>query len=177
MSVIAAHCAKTLTIASTAGSPTLQRAARLLLPSMIECVAHVAVQDDEASQDRRVQIVGEIWKAFGALFASTSEELRMSAIQFTTTPLTLSLPPGPRLLAVLLPTMTMTLEPSAAQPSALHTLTIRDVLAFAAAAPLAFKEATGKLGAETREVLESSVRQALGGERQQETIPTSRRSH
>lgn len=67
------------------------------------------------------------------------------------------------MLGVLLPAMAMVLEPNAALPSALHTLTIRDVLVFAAAAPLAFKDATGKLGSETREVLESSVRQALGG--------------
>ena len=76
MAVIAAHCAKTLIIASTTGNSALQRATRLLLPSMIECVAHVAVQDDIESQERQVQIVGEIWKAFGALFASTAEDLR-----------------------------------------------------------------------------------------------------
>ena len=76
MSVIAAHCAKTLTMASTSGNPVLQRTARLLLPGMIECVAKIAVISDDASYERRSQIIGEIWKAFAALYASASEELR-----------------------------------------------------------------------------------------------------
>ena len=49
MSVIAAHCAKTLVIASTGGNPALQHTTKLLLPGMIECVAKIAVMDDEAT--------------------------------------------------------------------------------------------------------------------------------
>ncbi|KAJ3520851.1 hypothetical protein NM688_g9102 [Phlebia brevispora] len=145
MSVIAAHCAKTLVMASTSGNVVLHQAAKLLLPGMIECVAKLAVMDDDASYERRSQIIGEIWKAFSALFMSTAEELR------------------PRVLAVLLPTMTMLLEPAATPPPALHMQTIAQILTFATSSPLAFKEATMKLNAETRETLETSVRQALGG--------------
>ena len=76
MSVIAAHCAKTLVLASTSNSPALQHATKLLLPGMIECIAHIAALDDERSYDRRSQIVGEIWKAFAALFASAAEDRR-----------------------------------------------------------------------------------------------------
>ena len=79
MSLIAAHCAKTLVIASTAGNPALQRATKLLLPGMIECVATIAATDDEGSYERRSQVVGEIWKAFAALFTSTAEELRKAS--------------------------------------------------------------------------------------------------
>lgn len=78
MSLTAAHCAKTLVIASAAGNPALQQCARLLLPGMIECVAKVAALEGESSEIR-VQIIGEIWKAFAALFTSATEETRESA--------------------------------------------------------------------------------------------------
>ena len=72
MGLTAAHCAKTLVIASIVGSPSLRQCARLLLPGMIESVAKVAIQDE--ATETRVQIVAEIWKAFAALFTSASEE-------------------------------------------------------------------------------------------------------
>ena len=59
--------------------------------------------------------------------------------------------------------MAMVLEPNTTPPPGLHTQTMREVLTFATVSPLAFKEATNKLNAETREVLETSVRQVLGG--------------
>ena len=76
MAVIAAHCAKTLVVASTSGNSALHRATKLLLPGMIECVAKIAAMDDETSYERRSQIIGEIWKAFSVLFQFTAEDLR-----------------------------------------------------------------------------------------------------
>lgn len=162
LAVIAAHCAKTLIMASTSGLPALQHVTRLLLPGMIDCVAQIAAMDDEASYDRRSQIIGEIWKAFSALFTSTAEENSEWDLKFTVDR-TNSSSQGARLLAVLLPTMTLLLEPASTPLPGLHTQTIGQVLIFAASSPLAFKEATMKLNVETREVLEASVRQALGG--------------
>ena len=75
MGLTAAHCAKTLVIASAVGSPSLKQCARLLLPGMIESVAKIAVQDGEGAE-KRVQIVAEMWKAFAALFTASSEENR-----------------------------------------------------------------------------------------------------
>lgn len=146
MALTAAHCAKTLVTASAMGNPALQHCARLLLPGMIECIARVAALEGEATEVR-IQIVGEMWKAFAALFTSSSEENK------------------PRVLGVLLPTMTLLLDPNQTPPSALHTQTIAQVLTFATASPPAFKEATTKLPAELRETLETSVRQALGGKK------------
>lgn len=67
------------------------------------------------------------------------------------------------MLGVLLPTMTMLLDLTATPPPALHTQTIGQILTFATSSPVAFKEATTKLNPDTKEVLETSVRQALGG--------------
>lgn len=69
----AAHCSKTLVAASTLGNPALSQSAKLLLPGMIECVAKVCALDDSESSER-AQIIGEIWKAFAAMFASTADE-------------------------------------------------------------------------------------------------------
>ena len=73
MALTAAHCAKTLVIASAMGSPALTHCARLLVPGMIECSARMAALEGEPSETC-VQIVAEIWKAFAALFTSASEE-------------------------------------------------------------------------------------------------------
>ena len=65
-------------------------------------------------------------------------------------------------MGVLLPVMAMVLEPNVTPSPGLHMQSIREVLSFATASPLGFKDATTKLEPETREVLETSVRQALG---------------
>lgn len=70
---------------------------------------------------------------------------------------------GPRLLGVLLPTMTLLLDPSQTPPSTLHTQTVAQVLSFATTSAPAFKEATTKLPADMKETLETSVRNAVGG--------------
>ena len=69
---------------------------------------------------------------------------------------------GVRVLGVLLPTMTLLLEPSESSPSSLHSQALAQVLSFASTSPAAFKEATSKLDQIMRERLEGSVRQALG---------------
>ncbi|THG96188.1 hypothetical protein EW026_g5595, partial [Hermanssonia centrifuga] len=76
MSITAAHCAKTLIIASTLGNRSLRNCVKLLLPGMIECIAKIVAGDENETPDLRTQIVGEIWKAFSALFSSTPEDLR-----------------------------------------------------------------------------------------------------
>ncbi|KAI0688492.1 clathrin-coated vesicle protein [Cytidiella melzeri] len=145
MSITAAHCAKTLIIASIHGSPSLRQCAKLLLPGMIECIVKISATGPGETSEMQSQIVGEIFKAFTTLFTSTGEEQR------------------PRLLGVLLPVMTLVLNPSRTPTPPLHTQTISQVLQFAASSPAAFKEVTGKLPNDMKEVLETSVRQALGG--------------
>jgi hypothetical protein len=68
---------------------------------------------------------------------------------------------GVRVLEILLPTLTLLLDPSSTPPSPLHTQALNQLLIFASMSPVPFKEATAKLGQTTREQLESSVRIAL----------------
>ncbi|KAI0063032.1 clathrin-coated vesicle protein [Artomyces pyxidatus] len=146
MALTAAHCAKTLISASASGSLMLRQCARMLLPGMVEYVAKVSgLVGDESAMQSHLPAVGEILKAFGTLFTTVSEELRV------------------RVLGLLLPTMSLLLDPDHASTSPLHTLALTQILSFASLSPLAFKEATGKLDQATRERLEGSVRSALSG--------------
>lgn len=67
------------------------------------------------------------------------------------------------MLCVLLPTATLVLDPNCSPPSMLHTQGITHLLSYATLAPVAFKEATGTLSSTTRDTLEMSIRQAVGG--------------
>ncbi|PPQ91330.1 hypothetical protein CVT25_003770 [Psilocybe cyanescens] len=148
MSLTAAHCAKTLLLASSSGNGMLLQCARLLIPGLIEFIAKMAplVHDGSLSEAQSAAI-NEVWKAFTTLFTSTAEENR------------------PRLLGVFLPTISLVLaNTSPAQPVAasMTSQTIAHLLSFATTSPLAFKEALGKLDASTRELLEHCIRRAVG---------------
>ena len=65
------------------------------------------------------------------------------------------------MLGVLLPTLTLLLDPNQSAPSPLHTQALNQLLIFASSSPVAFKEATSKLDQGIRERLESAVRSAL----------------
>ncbi|KAH9948465.1 ARM repeat-containing protein [Amylocystis lapponica] len=144
ISLTAAHCAKTLVLASTSGNVALRQCAKLLLPGMIECLAQIAAASDDDASGRQLATMGEIYKAFSALFLSFSEELRA------------------RSLGILMPATILLLDPSRQSPTPIHSQSVTQLLSFAAASPSAFKEATAKLGVSMRESLEGSVRQALG---------------
>lgn len=144
MALTAAHCAKTLITASASGSVMLRQCAKTLLPGMVEYVARVAgMAGEEDALQNHLPAVGEIIKAFGTLFTTIPEDLRVRAF------------------GILLPTLTLLLDPSQPAPPALHTQALNQLLIFASSSPVSFKEATGKLDQATRECLESSVRHAL----------------
>ncbi|KAH9047353.1 hypothetical protein EDB84DRAFT_482223 [Lactarius hengduanensis] len=144
MALTAAHCAKTLITASASGSVMLRQCTKTLLPGMVEYVAKVAgMAGEEAALQSHLPAVGEIIKAFGTLFTTIPEDLRVRAF------------------GVLLPTLTLLLEPSQSAPPPLHAQALNQLLIFASSSPVSFKEATGKLDQATRERLESSVRNAL----------------
>ena len=83
MSLTAAHCAKTLIMASTSGNPILRQCTRLLLPGLVERLAKAAALSDETSPPERVlATVGEINKALSALFLSLGEDLREFLVLF-----------------------------------------------------------------------------------------------
>lgn len=75
-SLTASHCAKTLVLASVSGSnPTLRQCARLLVPGLIEFVAKVApLVHDGTVDEGQAAALGEVWKAFAALFGASTVE-------------------------------------------------------------------------------------------------------
>ncbi|KAJ7500292.1 clathrin-coated vesicle protein [Mycena galericulata] len=135
MSLPAAHCSKTLIVASTSGNAVLQHCAKLLIPGLIEYIAKMApLVSDGSITEPHAAAIGEVWKAFSAFFASVPEDHRT------------------RLLGILLPTIHPT-PPRASE----------SFWTYATSSPAAFKEAAGKLDPATRELLEQSVRRAVGG--------------
>ncbi|KAL0567040.1 hypothetical protein V5O48_014955 [Marasmius crinis-equi] len=141
----AVHCAKTLITASTAGNGLLRYAVKLLLPTLVEYIAKMAphVKDGSITESHSLAI-GEIWKAFFTFFTSLEEAERA------------------RLLTVFLPTIALLLSDSQSSSSPVITLSIKQLLAYATSSPASFKDATGKLDPTTRELLEQSIRKALG---------------
>ncbi|KXN85058.1 HEAT repeat-containing protein 5B [Leucoagaricus sp. SymC.cos] len=144
-SLTAAQCAKTLVVASANGNPMLRQCVRLLVPALVEFVAKIApsVHDGSISEPQAIA-VAEIWKAFSTFFASVPEETR------------------PQLLAVLLPTLSLLLIRSNGTPPPISSQTVQQILAYATASPAAFKAAADKLDPTTRELLEASIRKAVG---------------
>lgn len=78
ISLTAAHCTKTLILASTSGNVVLRHCAKLLLPGMVECLAKIAASVGNDASDAQLAMADEIFKALAALFSSLSEELRES---------------------------------------------------------------------------------------------------
>jgi hypothetical protein len=70
---------------------------------------------------------------------------------------------GVRLLGVVLPTIALLLSNSQTTATAVTTRTISQLLLYATSSPSAFKEAASKLDSSTRELLEQSIRRAMGG--------------
>jgi len=163
MALTAAHCAKTLITASASGSVMLRQCTKTLLPGMVEYVAKVAgMAGEEAALQSHLPAVGEIIKAFGTLFTTIPEDLRESlCMSFRPPGLYVLAAAGVRAFGILLPTLTLLLEPSQPAPPPLHAQALNQLLIFASSSPVSFKEATGKLDQATRERLESSVRNAL----------------
>ncbi|KAG6857124.1 hypothetical protein H0H87_009256 [Tephrocybe sp. NHM501043] len=146
LSLTAVHCAKTLIVASTAGNAMLHQCVRLLIPGLIEYVAKVAPSVHDGSvTELQVAAVGEVWKAFSTFFSSTPEPHRV------------------RLLGVLLPTISLLLSTSQASMTPVVSHTVSQLLQYATSAPAAFKEAAAKFDINTRELLEQSIRRAVGG--------------
>ena len=79
MALTAAHCAKTLILASGSGSAILHQCAKLLLPGMVEYVAKVpGLATDETAMRKQSPIMEEVFKAFNVLFLNVAEEARTS---------------------------------------------------------------------------------------------------
>ncbi|KAF9499159.1 clathrin-coated vesicle protein [Pleurotus eryngii] len=157
VALTAVHCTRTLVAAATSqtGHPLLRHCCGLLLPGLIEYIAKIAPLISSGSvSDAHIVGIGEVWKAFSAIYASVPEEHR------------------DRVLGVFLPTILLTLSNddeatttigSTASPSlSMHASSITQILSFAALSPIAFKQAAAKLDPGARESLEQAVRKAVG---------------
>lgn len=142
----------------------LRQCARSILPALIEYVAKMAPLVNEGSiSEQHLAGIGEVWKAFAVLFTSVTDDQReFFASHLTHQKHTESPRIGTRILGVFLPTIVLLLRPSEASPSAIHAQSVSQLLYFATTSPTAFKDATGKLDPPARELLEQSVRKAVG---------------
>ncbi|KAF8727621.1 hypothetical protein AX14_007205 [Amanita brunnescens Koide BX004] len=141
----AAHCSKTLIAASSLGSPVLLECTRQLLPGLVEFIAKTApLINDGNISEARTAAVGEVWKAFSAFFSSIPENQRTRA------------------LCVLLPTMSLLLSDQPSTTDPVRSQTVAQLLSYATSSPSAFKEAASKLDQSKRELLEQSIRRAIG---------------
>ncbi|KAG8826091.1 hypothetical protein FRC17_008413 [Serendipita sp. 399] len=152
LTLTAAQCAKAIIVASLAPTtnPVLKHCAGLLIPSLIKLVATTAAAvEDQEKLASLTPALDEALKTFTTFFNGVPESSRQAV------------------LAVLLPTLALLLDPSRSPPSSLHVQAIPIVLTFASASPGPFKEVTDGLDPGAREILETSVRQAVTGRQQQ----------
>ncbi|KAF8998676.1 armadillo-type protein [Cyathus striatus] len=157
ISLTAAHCAKTLVLASAAGNSILRQCTRLLLPGLVEFLAKMSpLVHDGSITEAHVTAIGEVWKALSGFFSSVGEDHRA------------------RVLGVLLPTISLLLLSPQVPSTPLNTQTVTQLLSFATTSPAAFKEAAEKLDPSTRELLEHSIRRAVGGTATAASQPASK---
>ncbi|KAJ4473613.1 clathrin-coated vesicle protein [Lentinula aciculospora] len=146
VSLTAAHCARILIAASASRNVLLRCCVKLLMPALIEYIAKmVPLVNDGSIPESHATAISEVWKAFAIFFGSLAESART------------------RLLGVLLPTISLLLADSQNSPSPVVAQSIKHLLSYATISPTAFKKAAAKLDAPTRELLEYSVRRAVGG--------------
>ncbi|KAF8333580.1 ARM repeat-containing protein [Cantharellus anzutake] len=144
----ALHCAKTLIAAAAMGNQTFQSVVKSLIPGIISYIAVLAGRerlDASETSEADVQDADESFKALASLFGSFPEELR------------------PKALGVFLPVLILLLDPDRRPSNILHAMAVNQILAWATSSPAAFKDATSKLEKGDREILETSVRQAVQG--------------
>ncbi|EDR02958.1 uncharacterized protein LACBIDRAFT_307872 [Laccaria bicolor S238N-H82] len=141
-SLTAAHCTKTLVASASAGNPTLRQCVRLLIPALVEFIAKMAPQAHEGSitEPQAAAIIGETCKAF-----SISSTL-CTCLGCLITLLLVSNGASTQALSAPISTQAMT-----------------QLLTYAMASRAGFEEAAGKLDPAMRELLEKSIRRALGG--------------
>lgn len=140
----AAHCARTLIVASTSGNAMLTSCTRLLIPAFIEFVAQAAPLIIESRiSEHHILALSEVWKSFVIFFTSLPDTHRTEA------------------LCIILPTMIMAL--SGTTSSALRTQTVAQLLSLASQSPSSFKAATEKLDPSAKSVLEQNIRRAVEG--------------
>ena len=110
------------------------------------------------SNDRKIgkvctATVGEVWKAFSTFFSSIPENQRTLVAVLFDPGLVFII--GTHVLCILLPNQPSTMDPVTSQ-------TVAQLLSCATSSPAAFKEAASKLDQSKCDLLEQSIRRAIG---------------
>lgn len=169
MTLTAAQCSKTLITASLApaSNPALKHCAGLLLPPLIGLVAAGATRMDDSEKLAVIlPSLEEALKTF-TLFYSGVQEVFRKCFPFICTRADHTL--GQGALGVILPTLALLLDPSRTSPSPVHAQSISIILGFATSSPGPFKDVVDNLDNASREVIETSIRQALSARQQATT--------
>ncbi|GAA6032931.1 hypothetical protein JCM8097_000054 [Rhodosporidiobolus ruineniae] len=145
-SITALHCITSLLLGgarahSSGAGGVLTFCLTQLLPGVVELVGKAA-ERGYAANDPRFKGTEEAVKAFVGVLGAVPVERRTQA------------------LSILLPTLILLLSPSSASP--LHPLALNHLLNLAASHSAHFKEATAGLPADERQLLEDSIRAAVG---------------
>ena len=153
------HCATTLLQASVRARPTpvLQHVAVHLIAPLVAYLAD-AVGQTAAGEEISVEGVKQVVKALVTWTSGLPDDAKS------------------RGHAVLLPTLTVLLDPesseedSTAAPSPLHVIATTTMIGLAQGSPAAFKEATQAMNEKDRVRLEQAVRHAVAGKQEKQPV-------
>ncbi|KAG8693490.1 hypothetical protein FRC08_009084 [Ceratobasidium sp. 394] len=120
----------------------MQFCASMLLPGAISFIVNCAAEDD-AGQATMLPALEEVFRAVAVVFSQTAEEHRS------------------RVLGALLPPISGLLGGGGEKSSLIHAAAVSQILSFASLSPAAFKEAAGLMNQVQRDLMESSIRQAV----------------
>ena len=160
-SVTAAHCSRTLILASISGNPQLNQFSNPLLSGFVQSLIKLSSYQDDSIMPF-LPIIQEAWKCFQVLFTISSEQNSMRFPNFLLTFILTGFLET-QTLAFILPIMTLYLQPHTKSLTSIHQQTLTQILSFASASPNTFKEVTSELEASSKDILEFSVKQALSG--------------
>lgn len=146
-------------MASLSGSPQLGQCAYPLISGFVQCLIKLAAyQEDSIIQ--YLPIIQEAWKCLTVLFTASSDANSETIYHINLNNIDKFL--ESQVLAFILPVMILYLQPESKTLAYIHQQTLTSILSFASASPATFKHITSKLEGESRDILEISVKQALG---------------
>lgn len=157
VALTAINCLKTLFLAATRSmAPSLSYCIGQTLPSIVDFLIKASENRGEAPQPSSLRVVGEAVEAAGLVCNVVSDDVHCA-----------------RLIGIVLPTLALFLPADEQDP--LASRVIEQILALAKRHPPAFRQVIGRLDGANRQLVESSIRAALGSGVRQDTSETPAR--
>lgn len=160
----AVHCARSLILSSGKGNGALQYCVGQLLPGLIEALAEIAELNPRP--EHRVVCAQEILKVLLSFFSIVPIAFRKLLSDFSIT--FFYTVTDRAALDILLPTVSLLLEPNTVPAPPTHSFAIQSLIQLASQDSNAFKQSTAELDPVQRSLLETCIRQSVGT-----TQPTS----